>query len=187
MCGCMNWRWWWISRARFASSFFADLSTTCGAAVSYSDTRKRAGSVAHLGAIGELVRSKIDLAKRALPNQPAEGVIADVAEVLGREFAGQVSVLPAAFCLLRPSHAGENCSRLTLEVPGTRLQALSFERAALAPWIWPACAQTHMSSRSARRRSTHRGFNPSRATGWRAGGVKSRTRMDGRGVVAVKK
>jgi hypothetical protein len=28
MCGCVNWRWWWISRARLASSFFADLSTT---------------------------------------------------------------------------------------------------------------------------------------------------------------
>lgn len=28
MCGCTNCRWWWISRARFESSFFADLSTT---------------------------------------------------------------------------------------------------------------------------------------------------------------
>lgn len=28
ICGCKNCRWWCISRARFESSFFADLSTT---------------------------------------------------------------------------------------------------------------------------------------------------------------
>jgi hypothetical protein len=28
MCGWVNWRWWWISRARLESSLRADLSTT---------------------------------------------------------------------------------------------------------------------------------------------------------------
>ena len=28
MCGCTNWRWWCISRARFESSLCADLRTT---------------------------------------------------------------------------------------------------------------------------------------------------------------
>ena len=36
MCGCTNWRWWWISRARFESSFFADLSTTWRLSVGFA-------------------------------------------------------------------------------------------------------------------------------------------------------
>ena len=40
----------------------------------------------HLGSICELVCSEVDLSKRALPDQPAEGVVPDGLEVLRREF-----------------------------------------------------------------------------------------------------
>ncbi len=50
--------------------------------------------VTHLGAIGELVGGQVDLAKRALADQAAQGVVSDRLEVLVREFAvrGSVSV-----------------------------------------------------------------------------------------------
>jgi hypothetical protein len=41
---------------------------------------------AHLGAIAELVRGKVDLPKTAFADQLAQRVVADALEVLGREF-----------------------------------------------------------------------------------------------------
>lgn len=42
-----------------------------------------------LGAIGELVRGKIDLAEGAFADEPAERVVADGAKVVGRELAAE--------------------------------------------------------------------------------------------------
>ena len=87
MCGCMNWRWWWISRARFASSFLADLSTTWAtSAMCVCAGAAREGT--YPGAIGELVGGQIDLPETALADQPSEGVVADVLQVRGGEFTG---------------------------------------------------------------------------------------------------
>ena len=41
----------------------------------------------HLGAVGELVRRQVDLAKRPLSDEPTERVVADILEVLVGEFA----------------------------------------------------------------------------------------------------
>lgn len=43
----------------------------------------------HLGAIGELVGSQIDLAKAALAYEPSEGVVADCLEVCRRELTAE--------------------------------------------------------------------------------------------------
>jgi hypothetical protein len=45
----------------------------------------------HLGSICKLVGGQVDLAKRAFPNQAAEGIVSDRLEVLVREFAAGVS------------------------------------------------------------------------------------------------
>lgn len=43
----------------------------------------------YLGAIRELMRRKVDFAKGALPNQPAQGIVSDVPEVLRRELSNK--------------------------------------------------------------------------------------------------
>jgi hypothetical protein len=84
MCGCVNWRWWWISRARFASSFFALLSTTCCSQHSALPLAK--ASAAHLGGIAELVRRQVDFAKAALAYKFPEGVVPDRLQIGRGEF-----------------------------------------------------------------------------------------------------
>lgn len=58
-------------------------------AVSMEGRRTWPGLEACLGAIGELMRRQIYFAKGSLSNQPAEGVVADRGEVIGREFAAE--------------------------------------------------------------------------------------------------
>lgn len=48
--------------------------------------------IAHLGAICELVRGKVDLAKRALPDEPAQGIVSNRLEFFTREFAAETAV-----------------------------------------------------------------------------------------------
>ncbi|KAL5379126.1 hypothetical protein PMIN02_011039 [Paraphaeosphaeria minitans] len=55
-----------------------------------------------LGAVGELVGGQIDLAKAALANQPAQGVVAHVLEVWGGEFTGGASA-----CVKEEEEEGE--------------------------------------------------------------------------------
>jgi hypothetical protein len=52
----------------------------------------RVHGACHLGAIDEFVRGQVDLAKRALANQAADGVVADSTEVAAVELAVSTGV-----------------------------------------------------------------------------------------------
>lgn len=67
------------------SSLGDDLSTTCSSLAIASPVRNDIN--AHLGSIGKFVRREINLAKRALPDQPPQRVVSYGSKVFGREFS----------------------------------------------------------------------------------------------------